>query len=140
VTYRDSISSVDVDRFLHANYSQEPLTRRLETLAGSFIVACRNDAVVGFAYIGPNREGDQELFAIYVLPALQQQSVGSALWQAAERQVRQSGALHFHLWVLSSNEQAIDFYRSKGGTVSGSRAFHVGDTEINETRFSFQLE
>jgi ribosomal protein S18 acetylase RimI-like enzyme len=138
-TYAGALSTQDIDGFLEAHYSQPALHRRLAYLGRGFIVGREAGKVIGFACLGKNREDQLELFAIYVLPDCQGGGVGSALWRAVEHEVRRSPTLEFHLWVLTSNLNASTFYAGKGGRVAGTRAFQIGDQEIGETRFEFQL-
>jgi GNAT superfamily N-acetyltransferase len=138
-TYAGALSTQDIDSFLEAHYSQPALHRRLTHLGPGFIVGREAGEVIGFACLGRPCEDELELFAIYVLPDYQGRGVGSALWRAVEHEVRRSSTLKFHLWVLTSNLSASTFYAGKGGRVAGTRTYPVGDQEISETRFEFQL-
>lgn len=99
-------------------------------------------AVVGFCSVGPPQDiADRlpdiaELHTIYVEPQYQARGVGSRLLAAAERTMREWGALAGVLWVLASNESAKTFYVRHGwradGTVKTDSIFGI---EVQEARY-----
>src|SRR2546423_6827289 len=86
------------------------------------------DELQGFVSVGPSRdedarEGDGELYAIYVEPALIGTGVGHALLAYGERELAGTyrGAT---LWVFEANALARRFYERHGWRVEIGRA-HV---------------
>ena len=98
--------------------------------------------VAGFCSVGPPRDpADQkpdvsELYTIYVRPESQGRGVGFLLLTAAERTMRDWGAVEGVLWVLADNTPAKTFYVRQGwqadGTVKTDTIFGI---EIREARY-----
>ena len=85
-------------------------------------VAERDDAVVGFAAVGPSRDerGIGELYAIYVEPAAWSTGAGRALIERGEEQLRDEYR-EATLWVLEDNPRARTFYERAGWLPDGAR-------------------
>ena len=82
-------------------------------------VAIHKDQVVGFAFTHPSADEDlaagvHELKALYLLPSVWQQGLGSALLSTAESSLRDAGVNAATLWVLEGNEAARRFYEARG--------------------------
>lgn len=90
-------------------------------LGWTTLVAEDAGEVVGFASVGPNRDGSGigELYAIYVDPDRWSDGVGHALIERAEDQLRAeyAGAT---LWVLEDNPRARAFYERHGWRADGA--------------------
>jgi GNAT superfamily N-acetyltransferase len=89
------------------------------------IVALIDDAIVGFATIGPSRDADAaeagELRALYVDPSCWRDGVGRRLLLEARAGLHAAGYREALLWVLLGNEPAERFYRSDGWRADGAR-------------------
>lgn len=144
-TYAGRVPDDDIERFLEANYSLEALERMRERRARAgrgeeMLVALDGDAVVGYVTAGMNRDGNAEIFAIYVLPGLHGRGAGYRLWQSIAAHFREQGFERCMLWVLDSNERARAFYERQGGRVAGERPYPIGEAEIRELRYEFVLD
>jgi L-amino acid N-acyltransferase YncA len=75
--------------------------------------------VAGFAYSGPEREGDAEhrgeVYAIYLSPARRGEGGGRALMAAAADRLAAAGMTSMLVWVLRENRDARAFYERLGG-------------------------
>lgn len=84
-------------------------------------VAIKQDQIVGFASYLESRDEDLqnsgEIMAIYVLKEFQGQGIGTALLEACYKELMMFSSIS--LWVLKSNNHAIDFYQSKGFQMDG---------------------
>lgn len=144
-TYRGILPEAYLDAMEweeRAAFWRERLT--LEPAANeATLVAVREEAIVGFASIGPARDEDLdtettwELYAIYVLQKAQGTSTGSGLLESAlgcvPEQVRQ-----LTLWVVSQNARARAFYERKGFSVDVDAPEQVaerGGTELVQVRY-----
>ena len=134
-TYRGLIPDADIERFLDRYYSLEALSRALERLGEGMLVAVVGDQVIGYANCGVNQENSGELFAIYVLPEWQRRGVGQELWQRAIEHLRSRGLQEMVVWVLAANEPARRFYEQQGAVPLGTRAFSVGESQIEEVGY-----
>jgi GNAT superfamily N-acetyltransferase len=104
-------------------------------------VAEHDDAVVGFAAVGPSRDerGLGELYAIYVDPATWSRGAGRALIARAEEQLARAYSTAT-LWVLTANERARRFYELAGWQPDGSvKAELIFGVDAEEVRYSKQL-
>ena len=77
-------------------------------------VAQDGNTIAGFiGYYSQNNL--YEITTLYILPTYQQQGMGSALMQASLQEITDSNAeARFHLWVLETNTNAINFYKKHG--------------------------
>jgi len=85
---------------------------------GTFVVIGAEAALLGFAGVGPSRDGDArpgdgELLAIYVEPALVGTGVGGELLRYAEAELARAHAAAT-LWVFERNVRARRFYERHG--------------------------
>ena len=75
--------------------------------------------VAGFAYAGPEREGDAvhrgEVYAIYLAPGRRRSGGGRALMTAAADRLAAAGMTSMLVWVLRENQVARAFYEGLGG-------------------------
>ncbi len=87
---------------------------------GTYVYVATNLAgeVQGFATGGAERDQDPdfkgELYALYLLPEIQRQGVGTRLVQAVVHQLRLLGLDSMLIWVLEENP-ARKFYAALGG-------------------------
>jgi GNAT superfamily N-acetyltransferase len=90
--------------------------------------------IVGFASWGPTEDADAphgtgEVYAIYLLHDVQGTGVGRALFERAERGLRESGFTRATLWVLESNELGRRFYERAAWTWDGRTSDHRFDCD-----------
>ena len=77
-------------------------------------VAQDGDTIVGF--IGYHAQDKRyEITTLYILPTYQYQGIGSALIDTSLQEITTANATaRFHLWVLDTNTNAINFYKKHG--------------------------
>jgi GNAT superfamily N-acetyltransferase len=108
----------------------------------SFAYAAEDEAgrVIGFASGGPRRDGDPayagELYAIYLLPGAQGQSVGRRLTEAVARHLEDRSMHSMLVWVLSTNP-ARAFYETLGGCYLGEQPFAMGGATMTEVAYGW---
>ena len=134
-TYAGHIPDADIDHFLSSAYSDRNIAAAIGRLADGYVIAERDGGVIGYAMAGLNRDGDAELFAIYVLPDQHGSGVGFALWEAARASLASRGQLRMCWWVLAANARARRFYERQGSILTEEREFQVGGTTIREARY-----
>ena len=93
--------------------------RALDEGSATSLLVCEHEGdVVGFAAVGPEREGHThytgELYAIYLLQKVHGRGYGAALFQEAMRSLKTAGHSAARLWVLESNPTR-GFYEHLGG-------------------------
>jgi GNAT superfamily N-acetyltransferase len=108
----------------------------------SFVYVAEDDAgrVVGFASGGPRRDGDPayvgELYAIYLLPAVQGKGIGRRLAQAVAHRLEDRGMRSMLVWVLATNP-ARRFYEALGGRHLGAQPFEMGGATMTEVAYGW---
>ncbi len=99
------------------------------------LVAEQRGGLVGYCAGGLGRDGDAEVFTLYVLKSAQGGGLGAELLSAMARVLRADGARSLHLWVLSGNARARAFYRHLGGAPDRSRPVSGWGGGLMETRY-----
>jgi len=115
------------------------------------LVATTGEAIVGFVYIGPSPDPDDDprrtgqILSIHVDPVSTGRGVGRALMAEAIRTLRSAGYRAASLWVVDSNTRAKDFYERLGWRHDGARDTRrlsidekTGD-EVEVVRYRFPL-
>lgn len=138
-TYASQIAQLDIEQFLDAAYSPRSLARKVDRLGDGFVVASLNGKVVGFAMAGLNRDGQPELFAIYVVPERQGIGAGKMLWDAAKDTLARLEQPRMCCWVLTTNDRARQFYERHGAFLAEERVVQVGASAIREARYCVTL-
>ena len=100
--------------------------------------------VFGLANLGSSRDKERpdwgELRAIYLLPEYWRKGSGTALFQAAEAELRRRGYARYFLWVFCENARARRFYEKMGMRPAGrDQPFTLGGKELWECRYEKEL-
>ena len=142
--WRAAYRGVMPDAFLDAldeRAREKRWRERLETRpAGRRIVVAVDDedAIVGFAGVGPARDdrGERgELYMINLSPSAWGRGVGSALLGACVSALAAFGHRDAILWVVRQNARARRFYEREGWTREGERR-----DPISENGFTFEVD
>jgi GNAT superfamily N-acetyltransferase len=104
------------------------------------ILAVEGAQVLGFATVGPCRDGDRpaagELWALYVDPAAWDTGAGRALIAAGRARLAELGLSDAVLWMLEGNRRAERFYRIDGWRPDGeTQILRVHGVPVPEVRF-----
>ena len=91
---------------------------------GGVFVAESAEGVVGFAAILPRADGDSELDALFVEPAMWHRGIGRALVEHCSVASKAAGAKSLH---VVGNPHAEGFYRSCGFVNLGTKTTRFGD-------------
>lgn len=106
-------------------------------------VAVEDDTIIGFANVGPRRDGDGgELYAIYVDPAHWRGGAGARLFEAGVAHLREHGFPAMTLWVFEENPRARAFYERMGMRPDGTREYytpHGSTARLPEIRYEMRL-
>lgn len=87
--------------------------------------------------VGVNDLG--HMWMLYVLPSHQGLGIGSALYNAAIENIRNSGQRKAVLEVLAANESAVAFYRTRGWIPEGRRTEHIPGFRFTAVRMGLAL-
>lgn len=107
-------------------------------------VAVDGETICGHVTTGvsrdPDRQGDGEIWAIYVDPVRWRNGIGRILVQAGCEQLRSQGHDRACLWVLSGNVRARRFYEATGWQWNeAERTDTVGGGVVHEVRYERTL-
>ena len=100
------------------------------------------DTVAGYANYGRNRARslyyDGEIYELYLRPEFQGLGFGRKLFQAARRDLAQSGMSSLVVWALSDNENAVGFYRNLGGRAVARSSERFGGKVLDKVAYAWQ--
>lgn len=108
-TYEGIIESTTRDIFLQTAYNEEMLEKRISS--SQFFVAEVEGRVVGFIQLTLKEGAIWDLTALYILPTIQKQGVGTALFNTALERLEVE---RLDVLVETENKKGLAFYRSKG--------------------------
>ena len=143
-SWREAYSGVVPDDYLeHIDEAARTATWR-EILSDldrgtSVWVAEEEDAVLGFAALGPGRDEDAdrttlEIYSIYLEPSAWGHGVARELMRTVLAAVPDTSTVT--LWVLEANDRARHFYRRNGFTTDGvERMEEIGGQPFREVRY-----
>src|SRR5580704_5440737 len=100
------------DHFSRANFDSADAIEQLMA-EGKFLLAEKDDHIVGFAYLKPRLEATR-LDLLAVSPAQQRTGIGSQLLYAAERLSSSMRCLFVHIRVMNLHWETIKFCRRRG--------------------------
>jgi ribosomal protein S18 acetylase RimI-like enzyme len=128
-------------RSLSFEAREQQWQRALNQPEHCLFVAERDETVVGFAY-GGKEEGllagySGQLYAIYLLEAVQGIGLGRALAHAVVGCLRDRGHRSMVVWVLAENHRARRFYESLGGSEAGQQIITIGDIELEDIAYGW---
>jgi GNAT superfamily N-acetyltransferase len=132
-TWKVAYRGLVPDEVLDALEVSEERVQQLQDRFGGDVrtwVAAHDGEVVGMAAVGPcrdeDREGEQELYALYVLPEHWGSGAGQALWDAVQP--------FSSLWVLVDNSRARAFYGRNGFRPDREKTIELG-AALREVRY-----
>ena len=128
-TYAGIVSQTYLDSLDVAQFTEQWQKWITSETSAVICVAELNGAVAGFASAGPVREQvsfyDGELYAIYLLPELQRQGIGRALFAYTADALAARKLNHMLLWSFRDNPSA-GFYKRLGGEVVAEGTYDIG--------------
>lgn len=98
-------------------HERDPDGYPIESTETEFVVATREDDLVGFGWLNPQADDyfesavDGEVTAVYVHPDVAGMGVGGAIYAELERRARRTGCESLGLWASLN---AVAFYESRG--------------------------
>ena len=100
------------------------------------------DRVAGYANYGRNRARslfyDGEVYELYLRPEFQGLGFGRRLFNAARKDLMQSGLKSLVVWALSDNEPALEFYRALGGRAVARSSERFGGKTLDKVAYAWQ--
>jgi ribosomal protein S18 acetylase RimI-like enzyme len=111
----DALCGIETQSFEIDQLTRRALKRFIGSETACFLVAEKDNAVVGYALVIFRRSvALARLYSLAVLPELRGEGIGSALLARAEEQSLDFGAPVLRLEVSQKNARAIDLFRRAG--------------------------
>lgn len=79
-----------------------------------------------------------EIYALYLLPEIWRQGVGTALIRAAAQNLKAKKMGAFCLWVLDGNHRAKSFYEKTYGQRIGKKMITIGPNDLKEVCYGWR--
>jgi GNAT superfamily N-acetyltransferase len=134
--YRGIVPKAYLQNMLTYDWRQRRIEHWTRTMTGGqiFGVVAEDEAgrVIGFGMGGDSRDPaltayDAELYALYLLPKVQRQGVGRALFRAFAAELHARTYQAMLIWALRDNAKARGFYERMGGQVISKKLVTLGD-------------
>lgn len=145
--WKSAYKGIFDDNILNSmNRNERIEKRRNDYKENGFIVAELNNQVVGFCrYIDSNKftqdisNIDCELLALYVIPDLKYNGIGTKLFQFVTNEFKSKNRTKMILWCLKDNEPSKKFYTKMGGRIIKERKIEIGEKEYLEVVFEYNI-
>ena len=142
-TWKTAYRGIIADDFLDTFSVDERTDRWTEVLQrpeqGSFVAEI-DDALIGFANGGPERDGHEnfkgELYGLYVFPDWHGQGVGKRLVTTFADWLLGSGIATMLVWTLADNPYRR-FYERLGGKIVAERDIEIGEQKLTEVAYGW---
>ncbi|MFD2630145.1 GNAT family N-acetyltransferase [Oceanobacillus kapialis] len=136
-TYRGIIPEAIQQKFLSNAYSEGMMQRRMER--SLIYVAERNGEVIGFANFSSVKEnGEVELSAIYLIPEVQGEGIGTALLEKGLNELENATKLFIN--VEEKNQLGMRFYKAKGFQTHGAFEEELDDYILKTIRMVKEID
>lgn len=146
--YRGQMDQAFLDNMSVADRTirwQEGYAQRKDDPRYGTLLAFDGQTMAGFLSYGAAREENalfpHEIYAINILAAYTGQGIGRALFTQATRLLKDQGAANTYLWVLSSNDPALQSYRRWGGALREdiTKTIEIAGQAHREVAVTFRL-
>ncbi len=117
------------------------ISQRLSERGNTLVLESGTGQVAGYTEFGGRRDGPEEIsgevYALYLLPGIQGQGMGTRLFRAAARQLHSQNHRTLCVWVLENNRRARVFYERLGGAWLGRQTFEIDEETIPEVVYGW---
>lgn len=137
--YEELIPKEVIDfRIDNIEHSAEKIRARIKE-DGRYLVAKKEDTVIGFCRYGKSNFGDYgEVHALYVLKGFNKKGIGRLLFESAKEELKKMGFSKFRVNCLRGNP-TLNFYIHMGGILSGEFENEVVGHKIKEDILFFDV-
>ena len=146
-TWRTAYKGIISQEYLqNLNYeSREKRFRQILEENNVFMNVYQDDKtneIIGFISFGlplEDFEFEIEIYSFYILDNYQMQGIGKQLLHSAVDELEVMGKKTMILWVLKDNIKAIKFYEKMGGKFVKEKIKNIGNQDIIEYAYIFDL-
>ena len=131
IAYKDVISSAQIEYMLEMMYSKSALKEQMEVKKHHFILAKKENEVLGFASyeFNCNSVGKTKIHKLYVLPEIQGSGIGVKLVNFLSEKAKENHQSTIFLNVNKYNP-AQKFYKKIGFVIAYEEVIDIGNNFI----------
>lgn len=127
-TYREILSSEQIDYMMEWMYSEESLYRQMMDEGHIYYLAYREGRAVGYMSIQPEGEHVFHLQKLYVLPVFQGMHLGKRLFEQAIKTIKEIHPAPCLMRLnVNRNNRALAFYEKMGMTKINEGDYPIGN-------------
>ena len=127
-TYREILSSEQIDYMMEWMYSAESLYRQMTEEEHVYYLAYWDDMPAGYLSIQPEGEHTFHLQKLYVMPDFQGKQLGKLLFNQAIDAIKQLHPAPCQMLLnVNRNNKALTFYQKMGMTKVNEGDFPIGN-------------
>ncbi len=106
------------------------------------LVAVKENEVLGYSCFNDKKSEkfDSELVSLYIKPNNLNRGIGSTLLKETAKLLYENGKHNMIIWCFKDNINANNFYKDLGGTIVEEKKAKIGDEEIEEVCYYFDLD
>lgn len=130
------LDSMDYDK----NYEKFVNEIENNTSKENYVIE-ENSSIIGYAKVAILKKEayDSQIYAIYIRPDVKNKGYGTLLINYIKDYFKQNGCKNMCLWCIEKNEPAKRFYRKQGGIEKEKIISQIGNQDICEVCFAFEL-
>lgn len=140
ISFAQSLPVKDLQKYLLESYSTSSIAAELKRPSITFVVAIKDDALVGFMQLTQgtsdacidNVQSKIQLQRLYVSEKCQGLGIGKELMARAETEAHQRGIKNIWLASWELNPKAVRIYEKAGFVKVGSMEFLLGNAELKD--------
>ena len=135
-SYTGALDDETIEEAVEEWYGGDRLSDLLEMETEAFLVAERDDEIVGFAELTISDATDVGAIQwLHVNPDARDEGVGTALLEAAEADLLENGASRVEGAVLAANTDGINFYEDHGYVRGADQETNIAGETFTERRY-----
>ncbi|WP_436346168.1 N-acetyltransferase family protein [Natronorubrum sp. FCH18a] len=134
----DELEAETIDATIDDWYGDDELERALSEPGTAFLVAEKDDEIVGFTH-GVVTEDEGDVLRMAVHPAHQHEGIGTALHDRLREDLRDFNMARMRAIDLASNEGGQQFYEEQGFEQTGEGSVEMGGEERKEVVYTLEL-
>ena len=134
----------------YLNNMKNNLSKRIDRMEKEFylrkmIVAVIDKEIVAFSeFVFSNEfskdlDVDSELCGLYVKNEYLNRGIGTEIFNYVKNLFKENNRKKMVLWCVKENQNAVNFYKRKGGTIIAEKKFILAGKEYNEIAFEYKL-
>ena len=147
VSFSESNSEENMQKYLDEGFSTEKLTTELNDTNSEFYFAFLDEEVIGYLKLNFGESQTElkdnkalEIERIYVSKEFHGKSVGQLLYDKAIEVAKQNNVDYVWLGVWEENPRAISFYKKNGFVEFNKHIFKLGDDEQIDIMMKLNLK